>query len=698
MPPRRKKGPNMESNITSEQDSEEEVSRREEKEEERMREMEREEERRLRKEEEEQDLADRLKDARKESEKPKNSEDESEDADEKRKDKEREDEYYKEGSSRDRQSSSRDRQSRWDREKESKDSAERELMKNDFHRVINSNEDLRDAIDNMESKRKEMKRYESVITKKLKDLKMRKTITATEIHYERVHFEEAYDKHADKCKEQVDAITRIQGLSRADKDIVKRSTNDMKEAMFKSYDCFMDNFNESMREIERDTDKTTSHNKERSTTTFPVDDWRPNSTFEPDKKLDINNGFTSYRRWETSVEMFFEQGRGRSKPTSKQTTNWIERFLSESLETEMKPQWDNNPDMTFQECFEKNMEMVERCFMQYFPLSVRRSILFEWRMPDINVPEEGILELKKIMNEAHFDKVSPDEYAIHVSITQTGDRELKKALLIATRDKGMTMKVFNETIKDYRRVERTIINDERSDDTKRVGRVEANNGGSGSRESSRERGGYKGRNPICFRCSGKHYIRECKEKQQRCPEKDCGRDHFKSSHGVFIKWKREREEREREKSPSRYRDRSKSREREREREKPYKKREKEEKKESNTEPPSVKQKKDTKTKRKIKMVEVTTDDDTEAETEEDEKPPKPKTKKLRRVKERSATPRPRSSYYKEILTDEEDLSEDEPPKRIRRVKTSNIRMVKKSRERTDEEYNFLMRETFDTED
>ena len=426
-----------------------------------------------------------------------------------------------------------------------------------------------------------------------------------------------------------------------------------------------------------------------------MDDWRPNSTFEPDKKLDINNGFTSYRRWETSVEMFFEQGRGRSKPTSKQTTNWIERFLSESLETEMKPQWDNNPDMTFQECFEKNMEMVKRCFMQYFPLSVRRSILFEWRMPDINVPEEGILELKKIMNEAHFDKVSPDEYAIHVSITQTGDRELKKALLIATRDKGMTMKVFNETIKDYRRVERTIINDERSDDTKRVGRVEANNGGSGSRESSRERGGYKGRNPICFRCSGKHYIRECKEKQQRCPEKDCGRDHFKSSHGVFIKWKREREEREREKSPSRYRDRSKSREREREREKPYKKREKEEKKESNTEPPSVKQKKDTKTKRKIKMVEVTTDDDTEAETEEDEKPPKPKTKKLRRVKERSATPRPRSSYYKEILTDEEDLSEDEPPKRIRRVKTSNIRMVKKSRERTDEEYNFLMRETFE---
>ena len=101
--------------------------------------------------------------------------------------------------------------------------------------------------------------------------------------------------------------------------------------------------------------------------------------------------------------MFFEQGRGRSKPTSKQTTNWIERFLSESLETEMKPQWDNNPDLTFQECFEKNMEKVERCFMKYFPLSVRRSILFEWRMPDNKMPEEGILELKKIMNEAHFD-------------------------------------------------------------------------------------------------------------------------------------------------------------------------------------------------------------------------------------------------------------------------------------------------------
>ena len=88
--------------------------------------------------------------------------------------------------------------------------------------------------------------------------------------------------------------------------------------------------------------------------------------------------------------------------------------------------------------------------------------------------------------------MSPDEYAIHIAITQTGDKELKKVLLIATRDKGMTMKVFNETIEDYHRVERTIINDEKSDETKRVRRVETNNGGSGSRESSKVRGGYKG--------------------------------------------------------------------------------------------------------------------------------------------------------------------------------------------------------------
>ena len=183
---------------------------------------------------------------------------------------------------------------------------------------------------------------------------------------------------------------------------------------------------------------------------------------------------------------------------------------------------------------------------------------------------------------------------------------------------------------------------------------------------------------------------KCKEKQQKCPMKDCGRDHFKSSHGVFIKWRKEREE-EREKSPSRYRDRSKSRERE----KPHKKTStKEEKKESNTEPLTGKYKKDNKTKINIKMVEVTTDEETATETEDEERPSKPKLKKLRRVKERSVTPRPRSSYYREILTDEEDYSEDEP-KRTRRVKATHIRMVKESRERSDEEYNFLVRETFD---
>ena len=173
--------------------------------------------------------------------------------------------------------------------------------------------------------------------------------------------------------------------------------------------------------------------------------------------------------------------------------------------------------------------------------------------------------------------------------------------------------------------------------------------------------------------------------------KDCGRDHFKSSHGVFIKWRKERGEREKKKSPSRYRDRSKSRERE----KPHKKTgTKEEKKESNPEPMTGKYKKDNKTKRKIKIVEVTTDEETATETAEEERPSKPKMKKLRRVKERSATPRPRSSYYREILIDKDDCSEDEP-KRTRRVKATQIRMVKESRERSDEEYNFLVRETFE---
>ena len=269
MPPRKKKVQNTELNIPSEQDSEEEVSRREE-EEERMREMDREEEMRLRKEEEEQDLAGQIREAKKESEKQKDSGDESEEDEEKRKHREREEEYHKEGSS-------KDRQSRWDRDKEERDSAERE-NENEFHRVINSNEDLKYAIDNMDSKRKEMKIYESQINKRIKDIKMRKTITAADIHYERVRFEEGYDKHVDKCKDQVDAIIKVQGLSRVEKYIVKRSTGDMKEAIYKSYDCFTDNFNEKMREIEKDIDKTTSHPKERSTTTFPVDDWRPNST------------------------------------------------------------------------------------------------------------------------------------------------------------------------------------------------------------------------------------------------------------------------------------------------------------------------------------------------------------------------------------------------------------------------------------
>ena len=74
-----------------------------------------------------------------------------------------------------------------------------------------------------------------------------------------------------------------------------------------------------MRELERDIDKTTSHHKERSTTTFPVEDWRPNSTFEPDKKLDTNNGFTSYRRWEKMLKCSLNKGEADlNQPANKQ--------------------------------------------------------------------------------------------------------------------------------------------------------------------------------------------------------------------------------------------------------------------------------------------------------------------------------------------------------------------------------------------
>ena len=356
-------------------------------------------------------------------------------------------------------------------------------------------------VDNLNDKRQEMKQFESWITRQLKDIKMRKKITGNEIHYERVRFEETYYKHVESCKAQVNVILATPGLSRKEKETVRKSTGDLKAAMYRSYDHFTDEFNVQMREIEIDADRTTPQDRERSSHIFQSEGWRPNPTFEPDKKLDINNGFTSYRRWEASVELFFDHGRGKSKPTSKQTTSWIERFLCESLDTEMKHQWDINPDVTFEECFKSNMEIVEKCFMDFFPLDVRRSVLFEWKMPDIEKPEEGVVELKKILKEAQFNKITEDEYAIHVATCQTGNKELKKAILTALREKGTTMKVFIETIKDFRRIERTILNDDRIEETKRVGRVEVKPKPGDSRESSKERsggngysgGGYKGR-------------------------------------------------------------------------------------------------------------------------------------------------------------------------------------------------------------
>ena len=155
-------------------------------------------------------------------------------------------------------------------------------------------------------------------------------------------------------------------------------------------------------------------------------------------------------------------------PHPAQTNNWIERFLSEPLEAEMKNQWDNDTNQTFKECLDNSMQKVKKCFMKSFPLNVRRSLLFEWKITDGTRPEDAFHELKKIMREAHFEKVTPDEYALHNVIAQTTDKELKKELLKASRD-NMDVTIFNRTIEEYRRVELTILNDDRTDDSRRIG-------------------------------------------------------------------------------------------------------------------------------------------------------------------------------------------------------------------------------------
>ena len=215
----------------------------------------------------------------------------------------------------------------------------------------------------------------------------------------------------------------------------------------------------------------------------------------------------------------------------------------------MKNQWNNDPDKTFKECFDNSMQKVETCFMISFPLNVRQSLLFEWKIPDGLKPEDALLDLTKIMREAQYEKITPEEYALHNVIAQTTDKELKKELLKASRDR-MDIATFTRTIEEYRQVELTILNDDKTDDTRRIGRVEKKGGQSGSRESSRERerGGYKGKNPTCFRCSASHFIKDCKEKRQECPVEGCSHDHFKRSHNVFITW---RKNRERQQSPGR---------------------------------------------------------------------------------------------------------------------------------------------------
>ena len=59
----------------------------------------------------------------------------------------------------------------------------------------------------------------------------------------------------------------------------------------------------------------------------------------------------------------------------------------------MKDKWDNDPDQTFKQCFENSMMKVEQCFMKSFPLNVRRSLFFEWKIKDGMRPEDAIIDI-----------------------------------------------------------------------------------------------------------------------------------------------------------------------------------------------------------------------------------------------------------------------------------------------------------------
>ena len=79
---------------------------------------------------------------------------------------------------------------------------------------------------------------------------------------------------------------------------------------------------------------------------------------------------------------------------------------------------------------------------------MRCPLFFEWKIKDCMKPEDAIINITKIMREADYDKITPEEVSLHHVITQTGDKKLKKELLKASRDK-MDITTFTRTIKEY---------------------------------------------------------------------------------------------------------------------------------------------------------------------------------------------------------------------------------------------------------
>ena len=154
---------------------------------------------------------------------------------------------------------------------------------------------------------------------------------------------------------------------------------------------------------------------------------KPNEALKP-KVLQISDTPRFLAQWVPQIRAYFESSRFERESLEVQRIYFI-ALISEALWIRIEPYLTKEMPIVAEEGRECALTILEREFLQIYPIFVRRLEFFSYRQDNGQTWSDFSANLESIGNQAQLEGIGPDELYVLRILTSITDDELKKEFL-----------------------------------------------------------------------------------------------------------------------------------------------------------------------------------------------------------------------------------------------------------------------------